>query len=64
MKYDKDFNIGLIEDDLISYGFLKGDFQIIIKQINLYILFIVIGVPKCDIADMPSIMEFLEECEK
>lgn len=64
IKYDKDFNIELIEDDLLSYGFFKGDFQIIIKQSNLYILFIIIGVPECYIADMPSIIDFIEECEK
>lgn len=64
IKYDKDFNIGLIEDDLLSYGFFKGDFHIIIKQSDLYILFIIIGVPECDIADMSSIIEFLEEYEK
>mgnify|MGYP001114855317 CR=1 FL=1 len=63
LMYDKDFNIELPEDDLTSYGMFNGDFFILVRQGDIFILFVIIGIPDCNMANIPAIIEFLNECE-
>lgn len=64
LMYDKDFNIEIVEDDLIAYGLFNGDFFVLVKQVNFYILYIIIGAPDCNIANIPGVIDFINECEE
>lgn len=64
LMYDKDFNIEIAEDDLIAYGLFNGDFFVLVKQVNLYILYVIIGVPDCNIANITGVIDFINECEE